>query len=368
MARAKAMAQRALAIDPDLLPALGNLSLAEYYLGHDEAVIGLSGRWARLEEEARSSGEYDDRITTANRAGDLQLVAGLLGDAREIERQATILEQLGALSTFASAVAGSRAEAAFIRHDHEGAVRLLSPLLSTPDPRALAFAKYTHAGLLLDTSADLDDAAGVRRNAAAFEQAAIQLPGGAERQADALRRNAQIAIAFGRVRDSSEAKRRAAMLPGDCYPCLRAKGFAASASGDRAAAARFFREAIRQAPSIPTAYADLGALMLGAGDANGALEQFRLANAKAPRWPDALKLMGDAFAARRDGANALVHYRRAAELAPRWGALHLAWGSAFLRTGNAEQGRRTVQAALKIGLGDQDRQKAEALSRTASRY
>ncbi|HWH22805.1 MAG TPA: hypothetical protein VNT25_05875, partial [Allosphingosinicella sp.] len=274
--KAKAMAQRALAIDSKLLPALGNLSLAEYYLGHDEAVIGLSNRWEELDEEAKS-GQYDPRVTAANRAGDRQLVAQLLGDAAEIERQADAFEQLGTLTSFGTAVASYRAEAAFIRHDHDRAVRLLSSLLSSRDPRTQAFARYGLAGLRMDIAADLRDGAGVRQHAATFELAANQLPQGPDRQADVLRRKAQIALAFGRAGVADEAQRRSAALPADCYPCLRAKGWAASAAGDRPAAARFFREALSRAPSIPFAYADLGALMLVAGDVAKAEAQFQLA-------------------------------------------------------------------------------------------
>ncbi len=211
--------------------------------------------------------------------------------------------------------------------------------------------------LLLEAASDLGDVAAVRRHAAALENAARQLPGPAAQQAGRLRTQAAIGLALGRVGAAAEATQRAAVLPSDCYPCLRAQGWAASASGDRAGAERYFRDAIRQAPSIPFGYADLGELLLQAGDVNRAQEQFRLANLKAPNWPDALKLMGDAFASKGDGQSALTQYAKAASLAPHWGALHLAWANVQLRTGDEAGARQKLRAASKMTLSAEHRRR-----------
>lgn len=356
MTRAKAMAQRALAIDPDLLPALGNLSLAEFYLGHDEAVGFLTKRQAEAGEQA-TSGEYDDRVTRANSISDRQMVAELLADAGALERGASEFEQLGAFTTFASAVSGYRSSAAFIRHDYNRAARMLSPLLTSTDPRAVAYAQYVIAGLRLDIAVELQDAAKVGQLVTLFELKAQQLPGGAERQADTLRRKAQIALAFGRVGAAAEARERAAALPLDCYPCLRAKGYAAWSSGDRATAIRFFDKAIEQAPSIPFAYVHMGKLFLEAGNIDRALGHFENANAKGPNWSDPLKLMGDALSRKRDGQKALELYSKAAALAPKWGGLHVAWADTLVRTGDLDGARRKLQAAAGMRLSAEDRRK-----------
>jgi tetratricopeptide (TPR) repeat protein len=220
--------------------------------------------------------------------------------------------------------------------------------------------------LELDIAVELQDAAQVGQLTTTLELAAEKLPGGAERQSDTLRRKAQIALAFGRVGAAAEAGQRAAALPLDCYPCLRAKGYAAWSIGDRATAIRFFNDAIEQAPSIPFAYLDMGKLFLEAGNGDRALAQFEKANAKGPNWSDPLKLMGDAFARTRDGRKALESYTKAAALSPKWGGLYVAWADTLVRSGNLSDARRKLQAAASMRLSAEDRRKLGVLWRAAT--
>jgi tetratricopeptide (TPR) repeat protein len=161
------------------------------------------------------------------------------------------------------------------------------------------------------------------------------------------------AAAMARLGDPG-AREMAARAPLDCYDCVRARGTAAAAAGDRREAERWFAEAVRQGPSIPFAYDDWGRLLLAAGDAQGAMRQFAAAHRVGPRWADPLKHMGDALARMGRERDALRRYAQAAERAPHWGALHVNWGQALWRLGRHEDARARFRAAARLNLAPAD--------------
>jgi tetratricopeptide (TPR) repeat protein len=133
-----------------------------------------------------------------------------------------------------------------------------------------------------------------------------------------------LAVAQAHAGHLAEASALIATTPLDCYACVVARGQVASEGGDRAAAERWFTEAIRQAPDVPGAYVDRGRLRLAGGNVSGSLADAEAANRLGPRFSDALKLWGDALARQGRRAQALARYDAALAEAPAWLALRKA--------------------------------------------
>ena len=136
----------------------------------------------------------------------------------------------------------------------------------------------------------------------------------------------------------------------DCDLCLRARGNIEEAAHNPALAAHWFDLAVRQAPSIPFAYADWGAMLLHKGHYDGAIAKFALANRKGPHFADPLELWGEALIAMNRSDLALAKFEEAARYAPNWGRLHLKWGEAFLWSGNKAEARRQFTIAESLDL------------------
>jgi tetratricopeptide (TPR) repeat protein len=356
--RARAMALRALAIDPELLPALGNLGLAERGLAHDEAMLAAfrkqDGLWRRGTPEG-----YDLRVAALNRANANAMAAERLGDAAAMLAHGRLVEAQGA-STFSSRTVSLKAGAAALRHEFAAASRHAAGFEAAIDPEDLVVGATLTARIAMLRAVENGDRAAAR-------VAAAKYLGGADgsflrwispdRTAEAMARlvRPEIAIALARLGLAQEARALAAKLPADCYECLRARGWAAAAGGERAGAERWFHEAVRQGPSIPMAYADLGELSLRAGDAAGASTRFAEAHEKGPGWGDPLKLWGDALSRQGKAEEALRKYEAAAQRAQRWGALHIEWGKALWRSGEREEARAKFRSAAGMDLSVSDR-------------
>ena len=351
--RSAAMARQALAIDPNLLPAIGNLALAEQALGHDEAAVagfkGAGPTWS-----ASASKEYDERVSRLNLAMFETRMGERMGDAEMMRRAARALVDAGA-STMAETATFTRAQAASLVHDHSTAARIAARTRGSRDPDEKLREQTLGARLRLAQAVDSRDAAAGAAAAAEVlrtgaEGTLIYPDPGVRREALLRTVWPSVAIALGKLGRGAEAARLAAALPTDCYDCLRAKGWAAMAGRDRSGARRWFEAAVRAAPSVPMAYADLGLALLSARDPAGAERHFEAAAEKGPNWADGLKLWGDALALQGRDEEAERKYRAAAQLAPRWGALHIAWGKTLWRTGEAEQARETFRAAQRMDL------------------
>jgi len=78
--------------------------------------------------------------------------------------------------------------------------------------------------------------------------------------------------------------------PVDCYFCLRMRGSIDAQEKRWNGASYWFARAARQAPSIPFAYAEWGAMLLAKGDYDAAIKKFSAANGKGPRFADPLEM------------------------------------------------------------------------------
>lgn len=82
--------------------------------------------------------------------------------------------------------------------------------------------------------------------------------------------------------------------------CLRVRGQISAIAHDWSGAERWFSEATRQAPSIPLAYTEWGAMRLSKGDVSGAIEELESATRVGPRFADPLELGGEALTKKGD--------------------------------------------------------------------
>ena len=158
------------------------------------------------------------------------------------------------------------------------------------------------------------------------------------------------ALALARTQDLAGAQALIGKTPLDCYLCLRVRGQIAAAAGDRPASDRWFKEAVRQAPSSPFAYTEWGEALLAAGDTGAAIAQLTQAQAKAPQFADPIELTGEALLKKGDPNAAVAKFAEAARHAPRWGRDHLMWGEALARLGRTDEAKAQWRAAAGMAL------------------
>ena len=172
-----------------------------------------------------------------------------------------------------------------------------------------------------------------------------------------IKRVAAAWTAYAKVRsgDLPGAQALIGPTPSDCYTCIRIRGKIAASQRDWTGAERWFAEAVRQAPSIPFAYADWGAMLLDKGDTDGAIGKMQLARKKGPNFADASEVWGEALARKGDFQGSVERFADADKSAPRWGRNHLHWGEALARLGKSDEAKAQWRAAAGLELSAADR-------------
>ncbi|MGH6878795.1 MAG: hypothetical protein ACREHV_15650 [Rhizomicrobium sp.] len=143
--------------------------------------------------------------------------------------------------------------------------------------------------------------------------------------------------------------------PLDCYDCVRMRGKIAAAARDWPGAERWFAESVRQAPSIPFAYADWGAMLTAKGDFDGVIAKFTLADRKGPHFADPLEMSGEALMLNNRSDLALAKFEDANKYAPNWGRLHLEWGEALVYAAGLDEANKRFATAAGLGLSVTDK-------------
>jgi tetratricopeptide (TPR) repeat protein len=141
----------------------------------------------------------------------------------------------------------------------------------------------------------------------------------------------------------------------DCTPCLGMRGRIAAVEGHDAQASYWFARTIRNAPSIPSADADWGEMLLHRGDFDGAIAKFKLANRIGPHFADPLEMWGEALIAKNRSDLALLKFAEANKYAPNWGRLHLKWGEALTWLGRGDEAKAQFRVASSLDVSDADR-------------
>ncbi len=170
-----------------------------------------------------------------------------------------------------------------------------------------------------------------------------------------------LALAHAKTGQVAAAQALIATTPLDCYLCVRTRGRIAAAAGDANAADHWFSEAVRMAPSLPSAHLEWGQAKLTRRDAVGALADLAAAHAKGPNFADPLEAWGEAFLAKDEAEGAVAKFAEADRIAPHWGRLHLKWAEALARLGRTAEARAQLGLAMGLTLSDAERAEARSL-------
>ncbi|HEY8950564.1 MAG TPA: hypothetical protein VIM56_16895 [Rhizomicrobium sp.] len=165
----------------------------------------------------------------------------------------------------------------------------------------------------------------------------------------------RVALARAKTGDFKAAWALIDRTPSDCYLCVRVRGRIAAEQKDWEGSARWFARATALAPSIPFAYSDWGAMLMGHGDFDGAIAKFTIAREKGPHFADPLEMWGETLIAKNRSDLAVAKLEEAAKYAPNWGRLHLKWGEALLWSGDRAGAAQQFAAASRLDLADSEK-------------
>jgi tetratricopeptide (TPR) repeat protein len=351
---AVARARLGTALDPKI--AVTHLELAEHLseLGHDEEALAEYRAVFSLKAADQTAIKQELAFVVIREyAG--QIIAYFLGDyasdaAMACNDHCTLSDK-----------AVMRAEARANQHDPREAERLLKEAESAGDVGATDASRVRY---LVDaergdwSAALLDVTATIRSYTTQKGREKSHAAISAVRY-EPLRSKAEAHLGL-----FAEAHRTIDATPRDCYNCDRARGTIDALQGRRDAAAFWYARAIAEAPSIPFAYADWGAMLLRRGDCDGAIAKFSLANQKGPHFADPLEMWGEALVAKNRSDLALAKFAEAEKYAPNWGRLHLKWGEALFYAGNPDQAKKQFALAATLALSSSDKSQLAKVSTT----
>ncbi len=164
-----------------------------------------------------------------------------------------------------------------------------------------------------------------------------------------------LAVAQARTGQFAKAHATIDRTPGDCVSCEAARGDIDGLEKNRNGATFRYARAVRDAPSLPFADADWGAMLLRKGDYDGAIAQLKVAHEKGPHFADPLEMWGEALIAKSRSDLALAKFEEAAKYAPNWGRLHLKWGEALLWSGEKAGAQKQFAIASHLDLTPAER-------------
>ena len=341
---ADALLEKALTLQPGNILALNNLATGTLQAGREEETLALNSRMlAAMAGESSAMIAHDQLAALSKRPEGVR--AQLQGDWQQAARRIQEGIDLGAasVSSASHAVAAQKAW----NHDLAGA----RAVLADPAPSsnvALGTGVFFAVTTPMMIRFEAGDWAGVLAGNRALEPVMRQYPG--TRSAYRTQTVALIAQAQARLGNFAGAETLIAPTPGDCGPCLRARGWIAHMQGQHARADFWFARAAAIAPSIPYADAEWGAALLARGKPDAAIEKFKLANRKGPHFADPLEGWGEALMARNQSHLALVKFAEAEKHAPNWGRLHLKWGEALLYAGRRDEAMAQFTRARQLDL------------------
>lgn len=351
------LGRRSLDLDPTIMPTWINVVRAQLRLGHDAAALADAQRLMALKD---SDQEARFRSATGRMRGETQSrINLLLGDYRDIGQDDGANPALPPL--FHQALTAARA------HDAGLARRLLQDGVDQQSlsPEDIA---QIQAEIALARGDGLAALNSVNAMESAMERASVTpiRPGGPQRQQirpyqrldEAVRRvivlplKARALIAAGQT---EQARLLLMDSPGDAYQPTVARGEAASALGDWAAADALFARAQNMAPSLPWAHLAQARSQLARGDLDGADKALVIAARISPQLSEVRMIQGEVALKRGDLQNASKTFEAAARRAPHWGRLHLVWGEAESRRRQAKRASSLWTQALGMDLSPADR-------------
>ncbi len=343
--RSEQYGNAAVVLNPDLLLAHNNLSAVAWRLGHSELAYRETGTG----------------LTLLNGDAGVELDQRVLGNMHSVLAE----EVDAALGDYASAVREMRTDIAVERtglrarsqgflirdlalmHDLAAARRIaidpLSPGSTSTANRQLLLTSLGHG--LIDIEANDWNAAkselskAVERLGPHYASFQVQAP---------------LAFVLAKLGSVASARAFAASLPPDCYPCVIAHARIEGLSRNWRDADALFADAVNLGPSLPFAYTDWGAMLLGRGEYDLAVAKFTIAHDKGPHFADPLEMWGEALMQKNRSDMALPKFEEANRFAPNWGRLHLEWGKALAYLGNRQEANRQFALASHLDLNPAD--------------
>jgi tetratricopeptide (TPR) repeat protein len=164
-----------------------------------------------------------------------------------------------------------------------------------------------------------------------------------------------LAYALAKSGDLRAAQELILRTPKDCLLCLEMRGRVEEIAGNYENAAKWFGLAVKNAPSIPFAATDWGAMLLHRGDYDGAISWFQQAHKIGPNFADPLEMWGEALMQKNRSDLAREKFAEANKHAPNWGRLHLEWGKALWWSGDKRGARQQFAIASGLGMSAADK-------------
>jgi tetratricopeptide (TPR) repeat protein len=341
----------AIRLDPKAIPQHMETLASSRMLGHDEAVLEQAREMVPLKREDNVGSWRNPSSVGFYYAKQLGAIWGdrETGDFSDLARLPLIYYSSGdTLLTHSEALA--------LSHDPRGAGMQIASAIATA--RALETAADQLNAQDVARARALADAAREDWQAAASDAQALvaavksdpSYSAGFNALATLTQAAAPLAYAQARQGDFAKAWATINATPRDCYTCVRARGQIAALQKNWSGAVFWFADAVKQAPSIPFAYADWGAMLMGRGDLDGAIAKFTLANQKGPHFADPLEMWGEALIAKNRSDLALAKFAEAEKYAPNWGRLHLKWGEALWWSGDKADAVKELAVASGLDL------------------
>ena len=355
---ATVLMKHALAIEPDLIVSYAGLGLIARDQSHPEdELVTLREAAAHFRAGARLQ---DARTMLVESAEWKEITSELSGDYQAAISQLRIEAESGAAYTGPDDLAAAAGDAA-LGHDIAGADALLKEwqlakeLAGEPTEHsdAAAWARALRAEVQGQWQRAIEESNVVEllllKEDAAEPGVVI---GHAFLKTSVLPRRA---VDHARLGNFGTAHAEIDGTAFDCYDCVRARGNIRAAEKDWNAGAFWFADAVKQAPDIPFAYSDWGAMLLHEGRYDAAIEKFREANLKGPHFADPLEMWGEALMAKNRSDLALAKFEEANKYAPNWGRLHLKWGEALFYAGHPDVSKKQIAMAAGLDLSVWDK-------------
>jgi tetratricopeptide (TPR) repeat protein len=346
--RSVALAELSIALDPKPAPQHMELLNSSHTLGHDEIVL----------QQARIIGtlHQHDNVGSWQRGEGVPFVWQLGAFYRAVETGdfADTAAQPCIYQCSLADAALRHADAEARRHDARAAAALVAKamVIGHADIFDVASARYDIDAAKGDWQTAISDA---RMKANAYVGGEEYVYSRFQLVYNQANVTPQLAYALAKIGDFVGAQSAINATPDDCYNCVRTRGEIAALQRNWSGAAYWFADAVRQAPSVPFAYADWGAMLLAKGDCDGAIAKFKLAYQKGPHFADPLEMWGEALIAKNRSDLALAKFEEANKFAPNWGRLHLKWGEALLWSGDADGARKQFAAAAALDVTPAER-------------
>ena len=372
-ARTVADYQRLLAIDPNFLPAIGNMPLYTANAGHDEEAYTLGQRAATA--YASGAKDYTPDYADGFSLDQKSALASYQGDTWGAAKLARQAEAFGGGPVIESSRPFQTAWAFANAHDFGGVRQALAGAAQSELAQQANYQKWIGpqfdlpAFLAIATDDQTAIIAGIRRvidrygSAAALDDS-VRERTDPEEAIKAYRPG--LALALARTGQLAEARAAIAPLPADDDRGQRVRAFIAALSGDPQADALFAATAART-PSLPLADILWAEAKFARHDYSGAAAKAAAATRLGPNSAEAYRWWGKALMAGGKAGDAAAKFALAATNAPQWGALHLDWAGAQWQSGKRGAAVETLRAASNMALNPSDKARLMRMVNNANR-